>query len=201
MKQQVKDLLAESGRTFAEDAGIELRNGPATLYRLLVLSTLLSARIRHEAAIDAAKELFAAGYDRPEHMRAASWQDLVDALGRGGYRRYDESTATALGEGAKLVIDRWDGDLRHLRAEAEQRRDRIENLLQEVPRIGPAGAAIFCREAQGVWPELRPYLDERALDGAKKAGLPADADKLAALVDGEDLPRLAAALVRTSLEH
>jgi hypothetical protein len=34
---------------------------------------------------------------------------------RAHYRRYDESTATALGEGAQLLIDRWHGDLRRLR--------------------------------------------------------------------------------------
>jgi hypothetical protein len=53
---------------------------------------------------------------------------------------------------------------------------------------------------QGVWPELRPHLDKKTLDGAKKVGLPTDPGELAGLVPDRDLPRLAAALVRVSLD-
>jgi hypothetical protein len=52
-----------------------------------------------------------------------------------------------------------------------------------------------------VWPELRPYLDKKTLDGAKKIGLPAEPDRLAGLTAKKDLPRLAAALVRVSLDR
>ena len=31
-----------------------------------------------------------------------------------GHRRYDERTATMLGDGAQLCLDRWRGDLRRL---------------------------------------------------------------------------------------
>jgi len=51
-------------------------------------------------------------------MRQASWQDRGDALGRGHYRRYDERTATMLGDAADLCLERWHGDLRRLHAEA-----------------------------------------------------------------------------------
>jgi hypothetical protein len=40
---------------------------------------------------------------------------LIAALGHAGYRRYDESTATALVEGARVVRERWDDDLREVR--------------------------------------------------------------------------------------
>ncbi len=46
---------------------------------------------------------------------------------------------------------------------------------------------------------MRPFLDDRTLDGARRAGLPGDPQRLAALVDGDDLARLAAALVRVGL--
>jgi hypothetical protein len=48
----VRDLLSEHGTTYAEDAGITLRDKPAPLYQLLVLTTLASTRI--SAAIAAA---------------------------------------------------------------------------------------------------------------------------------------------------
>ncbi|WP_342671426.1 endonuclease [Nonomuraea candida] len=147
----------------------------------------------------AARELFAAGYATPRAMRAATWQDRVDALGRGHYRRYDERTATMLGDGAALAIDRWKGDLRRLRDEAEGDARRIVALLTEFPGIGPTGADIFLREVQAVWPQVAPHLDERVLDGAGRLGLPRQTRRLAELAhSGDELARLSAALVRVS---
>ncbi|MEU7728021.1 endonuclease [Streptomyces sp. NPDC040724] len=195
----VRDLLDEHGRTHAEEAGIRLRSTPAPLYQLLALCVLFSVRIQAGIAVAAARELFAAGMRTPRAMAAASWQDRVDALGRAHYRRYDESTATALGAGAELLLDRYRGDLRGLRDAAGGDPGRIRGLLQEFPRIGPVGADIFCREVQGVWPELRPAFDSRALQAAAALGLPTTPAGLARLVTTEDLPRLAAALVRAAL--
>ncbi|MBL6276211.1 hypothetical protein JMF97_08570 [Micromonospora fiedleri] len=185
--------------TYAEEAGISLADRPAPLYQLLVLVTLLSTRIRAQVAVAAARELFAAGYRTPAAMEAASWQQRVDALGRGHYRRYDERTATMLGTGARLCLDRWHGDLRRLRRHADGDQDQLRRLLVEFPGIGPTGADIFLREAQTVWPELRPYADRRAVAGAKRLGLPAATDRLAGLVDEGEFGRLASALVRVAL--
>lgn len=198
-RDRAAKLIEESGSTYAQEAGIRLRDTPSPLYQLLVLTTLLSVRISTPIAVAAAREIYAAGWRTPRAMAAASWQSIVDALGRAHYKRYDESTATALGEGAKLLVDRWHGDLRRLRDEAEGDPDRIRQSLREFRRIGPVGAEIFCREAQGVWPRLRPAFDQRALDGAAKLRLPRNPAKLASLVDGDELPALAAALVRATL--
>src|SRR5690348_14798810 len=107
-----RKLVERHGRTFAEDAGISLRDQPSPLWQLLVLSLLLSARISAGIAIAAARELFKAGYRTPEEMREASWQARVDALGRGHYRRYDERTSSQLGELAETVLSEYGGDLR-----------------------------------------------------------------------------------------
>lgn len=194
----VRSLLDEAGTTYAAQAGITLADKPAPLYRLLVLSVLLSTRIKADIAVAAAREL--AAYDSPRAMLDATWQDRVDALGRAHYVRYDESTSTALGAGAQLLLDHYGGDIRKIRKAAGGDVQAIQRRLREVPRLGPVGADIFCREAQAVWPELRPYLDKKALSGADKIGLPADAKELAKLVAGNDLARLAAALVRVTLE-
>ncbi|PZG18903.1 hypothetical protein C1I95_12650 [Micromonospora craterilacus] len=186
-------------RTYAEEAGIALADRPAPLYQLLVLVTLLSTRIRAQVGVAAARELFAAGYRTPQAMEAASWQQRVHALGRGHYRRYDERTATMLGTGARLCLDRWHGDLRRLHREAAGDPATLRRLLIEFPGIGPTGADIFLREVQTVWPELRPYVDRRAVAGAKRLGLPATTDRLAGLVDEVDFGRLASALVRVAL--
>ncbi len=190
-------LVDRHGVTFAEQTGFTVTDKPSPLWRLLVLSLLLSARIGSDIAVAAARELNRAGYRTPRAMRDASWQDRVDALGRGHYRRYDERTSTMLGECADLAIDRYNGDLRRLRAEASKPAD-IGALLQEFKGIGPTGAAIFCREVQGVWTELSPFVDDIAAKGAKRLGLTPSPSRLAALVPGGDVPRLVAACVRAS---
>jgi hypothetical protein len=190
------ELLRTRPETYAEQAGIKLADKPAPLYQLLVLAVLLSTRIKAELAVDAARELREAGMSTPRKMRDVEWQERVDALGRAHYRRYDEQTATALGQGAELLLDGYSGDLRTLRDRAERRPTEIRDKLTAVPRLGPVGADIFCREAQLVWPELRPYFDKKALSGAERLGLPTSPDELADLVTGDDLALLAAGLVR-----
>src|SRR5699024_3922872 len=125
-------------------------------------------------------------------------QQRVDALGRGGYRRYDESTATRLDDAAALLIDRWAGDLRRLRDEGEADSSRLSSLLQAFTGIGPTGAHVFLREVQAVWPQVRPHVDPLVREGAEAAELPEDAQALAGLVDDDEIAALAAALVRVA---
>ena len=200
--QRVRELLATRGTTYAEEAGIKLADRPGPLYQLLVLANLLSARISAGIAVAAASELFAAGYRTPEAMTKASWQDRVNALGRGHYRRYDERTATMLGDGAKQLLRDWHGDLRKIRDKAGGDAAAIAALLTEFPGIGPAGASVFLREVQETWPAVAPYVDDRVIRGARQAGLPAGREELATLLDASGHPaRLAAALTRISLNR
>ncbi|WP_049569666.1 hypothetical protein [Streptomyces sp. SBT349] len=188
-----KALLDTCGQTYTEQAGIRLKNTPAPLYQTLVLAHLLSARIRAEVAVAAARALFDAGMTDPRRMADATWQERVDALGVGGYRRYDERTSRQLGEGAALVLDRYRGDVRGMRG------DRVGARLKEYPGIGAMGVDIFLREAQGVWTELIPYIDRKAQDGAERVGLPRSPAALGGLVKDAEVPRLTAGLVRVAL--
>ncbi|PRX95435.1 endonuclease [Allonocardiopsis opalescens] len=197
-RERVRVLLDEAGRTYAEQAGIRLRDQPAPLWQLLVLANLLSARIGSEVAVAAARELFKAGGTTARGMAGLSWQQRVDALGRGHYRRYDESTSSRLGECADIALDRYSGDLRKMADEAGRDTAGLRRALRRFPGIGPTGVDIFCREAQAVWPWLRPYLDDLALKGAGEVGLPHSADRLAGAVAGEDMAPLAAGLVRVA---
>lgn len=196
----VRELVRAHGRTFAEEAGITLRDTPQPLYRLLVLALLLSARIRGSIAVDTARELYDSGLRDPRRMAGAGWRRRVDALGRGGYRRYDERTATQLGDGAELLTERWGGDLRRMRRAADGDVGELRRLLREFPGLGPAGADIFLREVQRVWPEVAPFLDRKALDGAARLGLPTDPDRLVELAGDTDPAALAAGLVRAALD-
>ncbi|MEV8210254.1 endonuclease [Streptomyces sp. NPDC079189] len=204
-RRTMEFLLSRYGTTYAAEAGIQLRNTPQSLYQLLVLSDLLSARIRASAAVAAARALFAHGMRSPDRMIGSTWQQRVDALGEGGYQRYDERTATQLGDGAQLLLVEYGGDLRRLRKEADGDLDILRTGLRRTPGMGPAGADIFVREVQAVWPETAPFLDAKALQGAEKLGLPnspAELARLAEQVDDRDRGPavLAAALVRAALD-
>ncbi|MEU6370598.1 endonuclease [Streptomyces sp. NPDC046931] len=196
----VGELVREHGHTYAEEAGIPLKDAPQPLYRLLLMALLLSARIRTSIALETVRALQEAGLRDPRRMAGADWQERVDALGRGGYRRYDERTATQLGDGAELLTERWGGDLRRLRKEADGDIPTLRELLQEIPGIGPAGADIFLREVQRVWPEVAPYVDAKALSGAERLGLPKDPEKLVGLAGDTEPTVLSAALVRAALD-
>jgi endonuclease III len=198
-QETARAVLDRYGTTYAAAAGIRLTDEPAPLFQLLVLAQLLSARIGADIAVATAGELLVSGWRTPQRMREAPRAGVIRALGRGGYRRYDERTATQLRDMAQLVLDRHGGDLRRL---AEQARGDVATAgrrLQEVKGIGPTGAAVFLREVQAVWPWVRPYLDDRARAGARRVGLPDDGESLAALVPDHDLARFAAGLVRISL--
>jgi hypothetical protein len=196
----VKALLDRHGTTYAEEAGIRLgRGGPSPLFRLLTLSLLLSARISAELAVAAARALADAGWTTPRKMADATWEQRTKVLNRSGYARYDERTSRMLEDSSRHLLDAYGGDLRRLREDAGRDPGAERERLKEFKGIGDVGADIFCREVQGLWDELRPYIDERALRSADKLKLPRNPDGLARLVAKKDLPRLAAALVRSGL--
>jgi endonuclease III len=194
----VRAVLDRYGTTLAAEAGLRLANRPAALFQLLVLSDLVAARIPSTVAVATAGELRAHGWTTPRRLAEAPQQQLLAALGRGGYRRYDLRTAALLPELARAVLDRYGGDLRRLGAAADQDVVRTAALLREFPGIGPTGAAVFLREVQAVWPWVRPYLDDRSRAGARRIGLPDDAESLASLAGGNDIARLVSGLARVS---
>lgn len=196
----VRALLERHGTTYAEESGIRLRNTPQPLYQVLVLAHLLSARIRASVAVASARALFDAGMRSPRRMADATWQQRVDALGEGGYRRYDERTSTQLGDAAELLLEEYNGDLRRMRDAADGDLGELRGALRNVPGLGPAGSDIFLREVQAVWSEFAPLLDAKAAQGAERLGLPTDSGKLARLVKEEDVAAFASALVRAALD-
>jgi endonuclease III len=195
-RRQAAELLAEHGQTYAAQAGIRLRDKPAPLYQLMVLVTLLSKPIGADLAVAGTRELLQAGYRTPQRMLAASWQQRVDALSRAHYRRFDESTATRLEQSATWLLASYRGDLRRLAAAGGQQPAAVHQRLQDIPGIGATGASIFLREAQAVWPWLRPFTDDRVTGAARQLGLPHTPRALAELAGSQDLSALAAALIR-----
>jgi hypothetical protein len=96
------------------------------------------------------------------------------------------------------VVDAWDGDLRALRPSDPFAVAGLRAQLQRLPGVGPAGSAVFCREVQGVWTQVAPFIDPVVADGAEALRLPRTARGLARYVTVEQMPRLAAALARVA---
>jgi endonuclease III len=195
----VRRLLDAAGTTFAEQAGIRLADKPMPLFELLVLCMLASKPIDATIATQAARELFAEKLRTPEAVLDAERRTMIQAFGRAGYARYDESSATRMVDIATAVRDDYHGDLRELAERSQHDVASAKRLLMEFKGIGETGSDIFLREVQDVWTWVRPYFDERAARAAEDLGLPAGADRLAALADDGCAP-LAAALVRVSLD-
>lgn len=204
MKSETKRILdrlvERHGTLFSEELDLDLaQDTPSVLFQWLCASLVMSARISHEMAMNAARALSEAGWTTAEQMLDSSWQDRVDVLNRSGYARYDESTARMLGETALLVQDDYEGDLRKLRAASDRDPQRQRRAIKAFKGIGDVGADIFFRELQLVWSEHFPFIDDTARAAAERLGVPEDAATLADQVGRENLPRLVTALVRAEL--
>lgn len=195
----ISRLFQQAGTTYAHEAGITLRNKPKPLFQLLTLTMLASKPIAATVAVAAARELFGSGLRTPADVLRSGRPAMIKAFGRAGYARYDESSATRLGELATTVQDRYSGDLRKLAEQAGHDARAVARALQQFDGIGPTGADIYLREAQNIWPWAQPYFDGRALTTARELGLPGDPAQLLTLSEGRPA-ELAAALVRVSLD-
>jgi hypothetical protein len=196
----VSALLDRHGQTYAREAGFTVKDSPSSLYRLLCLSTLLSARIGANIAVAAARALADNGWTTPRKMADATWAERTKVLNRSGYARYDERTSRMLGDSAELLIDRWGGDLRKLRDEAGKDPSKERSLLKQFKGMGDTGVDIFFREVQATWSELAPFIDRRALDAADRLGLGKDSKAIGRLVKKDDLPVFVTALLRAGRE-
>lgn len=139
-----------SKRVGAGDLGIDLSTkSDQALFKWLVACLLFGARISQEIAADAFRALDRDGILTPHKLAEADWQHVVDLLGEGHYRRYDESKARELIKLGRDVLERYDGKLSSLPDEANTKRERAERL-QEFTGIGPTAARIFL-DGVGSW--------------------------------------------------
>lgn len=193
----IGELLERHGHTFSDEIGVDLSDDtPSSIWRWAVAAMLMSARISSDIATDAAKELFDRFGTTSRGIADSTWQGRVDALNDAGYARYQERTASMLGDVADFVGEEYGHDLRELRAVAERDPERERARLEDLKGIGQVGADIFFREMQNTWTEWQPFADGTALDVADQLGIGSSAEELADTVGQDELPRLLSALVR-----
>lgn len=193
----VRVLVKNHGRLFSQEIGISLQTEtPSSLFQWLTASILFSARIGSDIALEAAKSLNSRGWKTAQRLAQSTWNQRVQALHEAGYTRYQEKTATMLGDTATMLIEQYKGDLRKLRKAARRQPDEERRLLKQCKGLGNTGVDIFFREMQVSWKELAPFADKRALSTASTLKLGRQAKDLAKLTTNKNFPRLIAALVR-----
>lgn len=130
------------------DLGFDVlpRDEPS-LFKWFLASFLFGNRISQAIAADTWRLIVEVhGRDTPARLCECTHAELVKILGEGGYRRYDESTATRLQRLCRTLVDDYDGRILGI-AEAAGSREEFERRLLEFRGVGPVTLAIFMREA------------------------------------------------------
>lgn len=135
-----------------DDLGIDLSKGTdLQVFKWLVACDLFGRRISQDIAAAAFKELDKARLLKPDKLAEADWQQLVDLLGAGGYKRYDESTASELIQLGRHALESYGGKLSRITSGEDGKpasKAEIKKRVQEFKGIGPTAADIFVRELQ-----------------------------------------------------
>jgi hypothetical protein len=186
-RRLIRRLLDQQGRGIAEACGFRVTNSPANLFAVLYLAMLASGRDYKKAV--ALAQAVRQRWDLPVEIADAAPAQRAEVLRQAG---------TALGDLARTVVDRYGGDLRELRAAAKQDGRRERELVGALPGIDDRAADLFFQEVQVIWPEVGPFVDQRALRAAQRLGLGRDVPDLVALTgdESEKLAWLAGALER-----
>jgi endonuclease III len=205
--RDIRSLIQEKGRLFSQELGIAVAHEP---FRWLLASILFGRRINETIAKNTYRAFERRGWLTPQTILRAGRDDLIRALGEGGYVRYDNVTSDYLIAMCRKLLDEYDGRVETVHARARTRVD-LEAALLAFKGIGPVTLSIFLRELRGVWKRADPPLTEIELLAARKLGLTRSRNPERALEDlkawwndnsiaGYDFRHLEAALVRAGLE-
>ncbi|KAJ5799929.1 uncharacterized protein N7518_001997 [Penicillium psychrosexuale] len=155
------------------------QNASPEIVLAMVLDSMIKARpISHELTQRTIKKLIEADYHDIDVLSKSTWEDRTKVLQEGSYNRYREQCATNLGELAKLVVERYDGDLNNLLKQAAGKIDKARILLKEVRGMGDLAVEVFFNNVQGIWPSIAPCLDSRSLKTAAEIGIGTDLGKI-----------------------
>jgi hypothetical protein len=200
-------LVRSFGGRYSSELGIDVANGDTEVERWFVASTLFGTRISAQVAGRTFAELSQAGINRIADAGTRSWDDLVALLDAGGYTRYDFRTASRLKALARVISERYGGEIGVIGRRFTDPRSLVA-ALDELPGWGVVTIRLFLRELRGVWPGASLPLDPQAAEAARHLGLTTglERDGLARIAriaararcDERDLE---AALVRLALAH
>ena len=133
----------------ADELGISIERKERALFKWFLASYLFGKRIQQDIARQTWEVFMKRGIDSPKKIAGHSWQQLVDLLGEGNYRRYDESTARNMLDMARELIRDYHGNLLNMFDCCDNDKD-FEKQLMKLKGVGPKTAEIFMREARPV---------------------------------------------------
>lgn len=174
--------------SYSQELGIDLDREEGR-FKWFLASILFAKRISSQIAKRTYKEFERAGIVTPESIVEAGWDKLVEVLDRGGYVRYDFSTASNLLEIAASLQEKY-GSLENLHTQAKDSGDLMKKLL-EFKGVGPTTVNIFLRELKGIWGKAKPAISPIAKQVADKLGLKEEEI---------EYPNIESPLVRVGLE-
>ena len=170
IKEKLRFLLKNYGQLYSKNLGINVDSRKSEeIFKWFLASILYGKRISEKIATNTYREFEKEKLLTPDAILAAGWDKLVEVLDKGGYVRYDFSTATKLLEITKELKNRY-GDLNKINEIALSPRD-LEQKFQEFKGIGPVTTQIFLRELRGIWKNANPALSNFALIATKKLGI------------------------------
>ena len=177
--------------TYPEMLSLDVRD-PRDWFPWFLASSLFAKPISAVTARKTAVLLFRDGIVRPAAIKRRGWDGLVAILDRGGYVRYDFSTATKL----LAIAEALPGDALRTIVRGASSAGDVEGALTRIKGVGPKTVAIFLRELRGevAFPLA---LSEEARSAAKRLRLPV----LGLPKNREALSRIESVLVRTWVEH
>ncbi len=115
------------------------------MFKWFLLCYLFGKPIRSDTAVDTWRLFLKKGFDNPMVIAAAQEHELVRALNRGGYTRYQHVTARGLQTCMDQLIRGYEGSL-FLMLENSANEDEFAKRLKELFGVGPKVAEIFMRE-------------------------------------------------------
>jgi len=175
-----------------------------TVMAHLFNAMLSSSRISHEIARKTLKCVLRAGYHDLKTLHESTWKQRTEVLTEGGYTHYREKTATAFGDLAKLMEDKYNNDPSCLLLMDDNKdpRSTLKSRLKEIKQMGNVGIEIFMASIQGFYPRVAPFLDSRSFKTAQELGLGDDVCAMFEALDKDpmQMAKLNAALTTVRLE-
>ncbi len=164
-------LVEDCGEPYSKMLGIDLNGGDPAYVMWLLASILYAKPIREESATKTFMEFKAAGLVDARTIVSAGWDRLVEVLDKGGYTRYDFSTADRLLEIFGNLLKNYRGSLQRLYDLSGGGKDIERRIMGLGKGIGPVTISIYLRDMQLVWPGAKPMPTARIKKAAESLGI------------------------------
>ncbi len=175
---------------------IDLDEGDPAYVKWFLASILYSKPIREESATKTYLLFESNGLTSAASIVRAGWDWLVAILDKGGYTRYDYSTADRLLEIFGNLQKEYGGSLSRLYRKSKDEIDLEMRLKRLGKGIGPVTISVFLRDMRHVWPGVDPEPTSKIKTEMSSLGI-ANL-KQYAKEQGVDIIRLETALHRRS---